>query len=128
MQVYTYPSHSRPKNTDRGYPLEPPRRGGSNVHPQSMFRAKIKKNRKFSTEIFHFLQLQKSLYIAWASFRNVWAFFKKGRIRKTFHHGFERMWHITINRVSAPRGRRSHVAVKKKRFRPEIKDRLTSKA
>ena len=44
-----------------GYSLEPPRRGGSNVYPQSMFRAKIRKILKiFFT----------SLHIAWASFRN----------------------------------------------------------
>ena len=26
-----------PQNIDRGYSLEPPRRGGSNEYPQSMF-------------------------------------------------------------------------------------------
>ena len=31
------------ENIDCGYSLEPPRRGGSNVYPQSMFRAKIRK-------------------------------------------------------------------------------------
>ena len=31
------------QNIDCGYSLEPPRRGGSNVYPQSMFRAKIRK-------------------------------------------------------------------------------------
>ena len=29
------------QNIDCGYSLEPPRGGGSNVHPQSMFKAKI---------------------------------------------------------------------------------------
>ena len=29
-----------PQNIDCGYPLEPPRWGGSNVYPQSMFLAK----------------------------------------------------------------------------------------
>ena len=29
------------QNIDCGYSLEPPRRGGSSVYPQSMFRAKI---------------------------------------------------------------------------------------
>ena len=29
------------KNIDCGYPLEPPRRGGSNEYPQSMFCAEI---------------------------------------------------------------------------------------
>ena len=31
------------QNIDCGYSLEPPRRGGSNVYPQFMFRAKIRK-------------------------------------------------------------------------------------
>ena len=29
------------QNMDCGYSLEPPRRGGSNEYPQSMFRAEI---------------------------------------------------------------------------------------
>ena len=33
------------QNIDCGYNLEPPRRGGSNEYPQSMFRSKNKKNR-----------------------------------------------------------------------------------
>ena len=33
------------QNIDCGYKLEPPRRGGSNEHPQSMFWSKNKKNR-----------------------------------------------------------------------------------
>ena len=57
------------QNIDCGYSLEPPRRGGSNVYPQSMFSAKI---RKISAENFQFLKLKKSPFIAWASFRNVY--------------------------------------------------------
>ena len=33
------------QNIDCGYTLEPPRRGGSNEHPQSMFWIKNKKSR-----------------------------------------------------------------------------------
>ena len=33
------------QNIDCGYTLEPPRRGGSNEYPQSMFWSKNKKNR-----------------------------------------------------------------------------------
>ena len=33
------------QNIDCGYTLKPPRRGGSNEHPQSMFWSKNKKNR-----------------------------------------------------------------------------------
>ena len=58
------------QNIDCGYSLEPPRRGGSNVYPQSMFLAKLRKISNFSAENFQFLKLKKSLYIAWASFRN----------------------------------------------------------
>ena len=32
------------QNIDYGYSLEPPRRGGSNGYPQSMFLSNIKKN------------------------------------------------------------------------------------
>ena len=35
--------------------VEPPRRGGSNVYPQSMFRAKIRKISNFSSENNRFL-------------------------------------------------------------------------
>ena len=34
-----------PQNIDCGYTLEPPRRGGSNEYPQSVFWSKNKKNR-----------------------------------------------------------------------------------
>ena len=39
---------------DCGYLLESPRRGGSNVHPQSMFSAKTGKISFFFNEIFIF--------------------------------------------------------------------------
>ena len=35
--------HIPAQNIDCGYSLEPPRRGGSNEYPQSMFWAKIRK-------------------------------------------------------------------------------------
>ena len=35
--------HISAKNIDCGYSLEPPRRGGSNEYPQSMFLAEIRK-------------------------------------------------------------------------------------
>ena len=44
------------QNIDCGYSLEPPRRGGSNEYPQSMFWAEIRKNiRIFFLKIFFFL-------------------------------------------------------------------------
>ena len=42
------------KNIDCGYSLEPPRRGGSNEYPQSMFWAEIWKISEFLSENFHF--------------------------------------------------------------------------
>ena len=36
--------HISAQNIDCGYSLEPPRRGGSNEYPRSMFSNKIKKN------------------------------------------------------------------------------------
>ena len=35
--------HISAQNIDRGYSLEPPRRGGSNEYPQSMFLSRNKK-------------------------------------------------------------------------------------
>ena len=37
-------SHISAQNIDCGYSLEPPRRGGSNEYPQSMFLSRSKKN------------------------------------------------------------------------------------
>ena len=36
------------QNMDCGYSLEPPRRGGSNEYPQSMFLSRNKKNKIYS--------------------------------------------------------------------------------
>ena len=36
--------HISAQNMDCGYSLEPPRRGGSNEYPQSMFLSRNKKN------------------------------------------------------------------------------------
>ena len=41
------------------------------MYPQSVFCAKILKIALFSTELFILTADKKSLYIAWASFRNV---------------------------------------------------------
>ena len=42
------------QNIDCGYSLEPPRRGGSNVYPQSMFLAKLRKITFFPLKIIDF--------------------------------------------------------------------------
>ena len=46
------------KNIDRGYSLEPPRGGGSNEYPRSMFWAEIWKISEYLSELFHFLELK----------------------------------------------------------------------
>ena len=52
------------ENLDCGYSLEPPRRGGSNEYPQSMFSAEIRKNiRVFLSQNFQFLEVKFSLYL-----------------------------------------------------------------
>ena len=59
------------QNIDCGYSLEPPRQGGSNVYPQSMFRAKIRKlSNKILTKFSIFDTEKNSVYLAWASFHN----------------------------------------------------------
>ena len=55
------------QNIDCGYPLEPPRRGGSNEYPQSMFWAEIwkkkKKNQIFDLKACCFLVVKFSIYL-----------------------------------------------------------------
>ena len=51
------------QNIDCGYSLEPPRRGGSNVHPQFMFGSKNKKNIKFFLMKFSIFTGEKNLCI-----------------------------------------------------------------
>ena len=49
---------------DCGYSLEPPRRGGSNGYPQSMFLSRNMKNiRVFYLKIFSFLEVKFSVYL-----------------------------------------------------------------
>ena len=51
------------KNIDCGYSLEPPRRGGSNEYPQSLFWAEIWKISEFLSENFQFLVVKFSVYL-----------------------------------------------------------------
>ena len=51
------------KNIDCGYSLEPPRRGGSNEYPQSMYCAEIRKISEFLSENFQFLVVKFSVYL-----------------------------------------------------------------
>ena len=49
------------KNIDNGYSLEPPRRGGSNENPKSMFLSRNMK--KKISENFQFLVVKFSIYL-----------------------------------------------------------------
>ena len=51
------------QNIDCGYSLEPPRRGGSNVYPQSMFGAEIRKILKNFLMKFSIFDTENILYI-----------------------------------------------------------------
>ena len=52
------------KNIDCGYSLEPPRRGGSNEYPQSMFLSRnMKKISEFLSQNFQFLVVKFSVYL-----------------------------------------------------------------
>ena len=58
------------QNTDCGYTLEPPQRGGSNEYPQSMFWSKNKKNR-YTPAKPQFLYIKvgfKGVYFSWTMF------------------------------------------------------------
>ena len=46
------------QNIDCGYSLEPPRRGGSNEYPQSMFWPEVWEISEFLSETFHFLVVE----------------------------------------------------------------------
>ena len=50
-------------NIDCGYSWEPPRWGGSNENPQSMFRAEIWKYQNFLSENLRFLVIKFSVYL-----------------------------------------------------------------
>ena len=70
MQGYTYFFLFLLQNIDCGYSAG---RGGSNVYPQSVLSKNKKNIKKNSAENFQFLKLKKSLFIAWASFLNVFS-------------------------------------------------------
>ena len=72
------------KNIDCGYSLEPPRRGGSNEYPQSMFLSRnMKNNRFFYLKIFQFLEVKLSIYLN----RRVFVMARKAqRAKRPFFH------------------------------------------
>ena len=66
------------QNMDCGYSLEPPRRGGSNEYPQSMFLSRNKKNNVYPCKPqFYYIKVGfKGVKIIYACFR-VWLSFVK---------------------------------------------------
>ena len=50
------------QNKDCGYTLEPPRRGGSNEYPQSMFWSKNKKNEHTSVVGFKGIYIKRTCF------------------------------------------------------------------
>ena len=65
--------HISAQNIDCGYSLEPPRRGGSNEYPQSMFLSRNKKNNVYPYKPqFYFIKVGfKGVNIIFACFRDV---------------------------------------------------------
>ena len=62
------------QSIDCGYTLEPPRRGGSNEHPQSMFWSKNKKKRQVYPSIPQFFYIKvgyKGAYFARTCFPDI---------------------------------------------------------
>ena len=59
---------------DCGYSLEPPRRGGSNEYPQSMFLSRNKKNNVYPCKPqFYYIKVGfKGVKIIYACFRDDW--------------------------------------------------------
>ena len=62
-------------NIDRGFSLEPPHWGSSNVYPRSMFRAKIRKISHFFIWNYHFYNPEILQYIARTCLHNDRLFF-----------------------------------------------------
>ena len=61
------------QNIDYGYSLEPPRRGGSNEYPQSMFLSRNKKDNLYPCKPqFYYIKVGfEGVKIIWACFRDV---------------------------------------------------------
>ena len=54
----SYILHISDQNKDCGYSLEPPRRGGSNEYPQSMFLSRNKKNNVYPCKLqFYYIKV-----------------------------------------------------------------------
>ena len=64
--------HISAQNIDCGYSLEPPRRGGSNEYPQSVFLSRDKKNNVYPCKPqFYYIKWVLGVKIISACFRDV---------------------------------------------------------
>ena len=89
--------HISAQNIDCGYSLEPPRRGGSNEYPQSMFLSRNKKNNVYPCKPqFYYVKVGfKGVKIIWVCFRDE-SWFKNYKclkiclIIKTFNYESQR--------------------------------------
>ena len=81
--------HISAQNIVCGYPLEPPRRGGSNEYPQSMFLSRNKKNNVYPCKPqFYYIKVGfKGIKIIWACFRDVFLFNFFVRLEKLMQEG-----------------------------------------
>ena len=67
--------HIFAQNIDCGYPLEPPRRGGSNEYKESMFLSRNKKNNVYPCKPqFYYIKVDKGVKIIEICYRdvNIW--------------------------------------------------------
>ena len=98
------------KNIDCGYSLEPPRRGGSNEYPQSMFWAEIWKLSVFFIWKFpFFLVLKFSVYL------NRYVFVMMYRIDPKYSYG--QVWSNTVYSLTrSPRDSLKYFKISKPRY------------
>ena len=75
--------HISAKNIDCGYSLEPPRRGGSNEYPQSMFLSRNKRNNVYPYKPqFYYIKVRfKGVKIIQACFRDAFRHVRQRRFR-----------------------------------------------
>ena len=67
--------HISAQNIDCGYSLEPPRQGGSNEYPQSMFWSRNKQHNITKTYLYNFDPLKPHFYIVKLGFTGVYIIF-----------------------------------------------------
>ena len=88
------------QNVDCGYSLEPPRTGGSNKYPQSMFWAEIWKISEFLSKNFQFLEMKFSMYLNRRVFVmiywNAWLIFQHSSLKRFFFAQICYNWNLSV--------------------------------